>query len=159
MTLALLGVSCANGNSGPTAGRTPNANPTPSASPTWAGYPEQEGGVGEISVTEFNDFIESTKPSWITDPLRAALEFIHGGPPSQEALPFTTTVIQKANGEESTEARVTVVQEGLLDDATAAIRYRLEFAREDGGTWRLVSAFEDQRCGPQTESFTVEPCV
>jgi hypothetical protein len=156
---ALL-ASCANDDSGPTATRSPAANPTPTATPTWAGYPEPEGGLGEISVTEFNAFIDESNAPSGTSPLRSAVEFVYGGPP-QESLPFTTTVTQEASPEIGTEASVTITEEGLLDDAIAAVRFRLEFQREDAGTWRLVSAFRDQRCarGPQTEDFTVEPCV
>ncbi|MDP8955487.1 MAG: hypothetical protein M3N24_00790 [Actinomycetota bacterium] len=156
--MAVVVTGCGNDNSRPTAVQSPSL-PAPTASPTWAGYPEPEGGLGEISVTEFNAFINATRPPWNTTPLRAAIEFVHGGPPP-EALPFTTTVTQEASPEGGTEATVTITEEGLLDDSVAAIRHRLEFQRENDATWRLVSAFVDQRCarGPQTEDFTVEPC-
>jgi hypothetical protein len=160
LTAVALGASCANDNSGRTAARGGSPRPAPTTTPTWAGYPEPDGGLGEISVTEFNDFLDRANPLWNRSPLRSAVEFVYGGPP-QEALPFTTTVTQEASPELSTEATVTITEEGLLDDAIAAVRYRLEFRREDTGAWRLVSAFRDQRCarGPQTEEFTVEPCV
>lgn len=160
VALGVLVSSCAGDSSDRTAGRSPAAAATPTATPTWAGYPEPEGGLGEISVTEFNEFIEASKPSWSSDPLRSALEFVYGGrPPSQEALPFTTTVIQKTNGEESSEANVTITEEGLLDDATSAHRFQLEFQRGDDGTWTVVSAFTDQRCarGPEANKFTSDP--
>jgi hypothetical protein len=69
-------------------------------------------------------------------------------------------VTQEASPEIGTEATVTIIEEGLLDDAIAAVRFRLELQRQDDGVWRLVSAFKDQRCarGPQTDEFTVEPC-
>ncbi len=158
LVLTLAVSACASDNSGPTA-RSPAANPTPTATPTWAGYPRPAEGAGEISVTEFNAFVQETNPSWETSPLRSAVEFVYGGPP-QEALPFKTTVTQEASPELSTEAHVTITEEGLLDDAISAVRFRLEFQREGQGTWRLTSAFKDQRCarGPQTEEFTVEPC-
>ena len=160
VTFGVLVSSCAGDDSGPTAARSPTASPTPSATPTWAGYPEPAGGLGEISVTEFNNFIDQSNPAWNTSPLRSAVEFVYGGPP-QETLPFTTTVTQEASPEAGTEATVTITEEGLLDDAIAAVRFQLEFQREGEGTWRLTSAFKDQRCarGPETEEFTVEPCV
>ena len=159
LVLAVTAPACASDNSGPTAARSPAANPTPTATPTWAGYPQPDEGAGEISVTEFNAFVQGTNPPWETSPLRSAVEFVYGGPP-QEALPFKTTVTQEASPELSTEAQVTITEEGLLDDAVSAVRFRLEFQREGEGTWRLTSAFKDQRCarGPQTEEFTVEPC-
>ncbi|HEX2089810.1 MAG TPA: hypothetical protein VHI54_07795 [Actinomycetota bacterium] len=155
--VSTLAVNCASDNSPPRAARSPN--PTPTATPTWAGYPQPAEGLGEISITEFNDFIQEANPPWDTSPLRSAVEFVYGGPP-QEALPFTTTVTQETSPEIGTEATVTITEEGLLDDAIAAVRFQLEFQREDDGTWRLTSAFKDQRCarGPQTEEFTVEPC-
>jgi hypothetical protein len=159
VTLGVLVSSCAGDDSGPTAARSPAATPTPTATPTWAGYPQPAEGAGEISVTEFNAFVQETNPPWETNPLRSAVEFVYGGPP-QEALPFTTTVTQEASPEAGTEATVTITEEGLLDDAISAVRFRLEFQREGEGPWRLTSAFKDQRCarGPQTEEFTVEPC-
>jgi hypothetical protein len=159
LAFATVAASCANDDSGRVTPGSPIAVPTPSATPTWAGYPQPAEGVGEISVTEFNAFVQETNPTWETSPLRSAVEFVYGGPP-QEALPFTTTVTQEASPELSSEASVTITEEGLLDDAIAAVRIRLEFRREDDGTWRLISAFKDQLCarGPQTQEFTEEPC-
>ncbi len=159
LVLGLLAASCAGDDSAPTAAQSPSPNVTPTATPTWAGYPEPAGGLGEISVTEFNAFVEEANPPWNTTPLRSAVEFVYGGPPP-EALPFTTTVTQEASPELGTEASVTITEEGLLDDAIAAVRFRLEFERNDNGPWRLVSAFKDQRCarGPDTAEFTTEPC-
>ena len=162
VTLGALVSGCAGDASRPTAARSPAASPTPSATPTWAGYPKLAEGSGEISVTEFNDFVEQTSPPWSTLPLHAAIEFIYGGTdPSKEQLPLTTTLIQKTNAEAGTEANVTLVSDGIWDDSTAAIRYRLAFRQENDGTWRLVSAFTDHRCarGPDTKNFTTEPCI
>ncbi|HEX2267558.1 MAG TPA: hypothetical protein VHI97_05065, partial [Actinomycetota bacterium] len=128
VVLAVTASACASDNSGPTAGRSP-ANPSPTATPTWAGYPQPAEGAGEISVTEFNAFIAEVNPPWNTSPLRSAVEFVYGGPP-QEALPFTTTVTQEASPEVGTEATVTITEEGLLDDAIAAVRFQLKFQRE-----------------------------
>lgn len=158
----VLSASCGNDNPAPVTPGSPGANPTPTATPTWAGYPEPAEGLGEISITEFNAFMEEANPPWRAFPLRATLEFIWGGkPPSKELPPITTTLVQKTTPETGTEASVTLVEDGLYDDSTAAVRYRLEFERQNGGIWRLTSAFVDQRCarGPDTKSFTTEPCI
>jgi hypothetical protein len=155
IVLGVVASACTNDNPAISGARTP------SSGPTWRGYPRPAEGRGEISVAGFNQFIKETNPPLNTSPIRAAAEFIYGGGASREAVPFTTTVVQKASPEGGTEASVTVTEEGLLDDAIAAVRFRLAFRRQKDDTWQLLSAFVDQKCarGPQTQEFTVEPCV
>ncbi len=153
--------SCGRENSAENAPRGGATAPTagPTADATWEGaQPER---LGDISVDEFNDFIDQTNPPWAGSPLRAALEFVQGSSPSEEPLPATTTVIQETSPEIGTEAVVTLTEEGLLDDAIAAVRYQLTFLQEEG-RWRLSAAHVDQKCarGDQpAEEFTVESCV
>ncbi len=165
LALAATASACGGDNSGPAAARSPASIPPPSATPTWAGYPQPEEGAGDISVTEFNQFVEETNPPWRGSPLRATMEFIFGGEPPApgkfELPPITTTLVQNTTPETGTKASVTLVEEGLYDDSTAAVRYRLDFQRQNGGIWRLTSAFVDQRCarGPDTKNFTTELCI
>ncbi len=167
IALGLLVSSCGDDNSGRRPARSPSPRPasSPTATPTWAGYELPAEGAGEISVTEFNQFIEETNPPWSGSPLRATVEFIVGGeppPPAESELPpITTTLVQNTTPETGAEASVTLVEEGLYDDSTAAVRYRLEFTRQEDGSWRLTSAFADHRChrGPDTKNFITEPCL
>ncbi|MGH2655365.1 MAG: hypothetical protein ACRDIZ_01470 [Actinomycetota bacterium] len=56
---------------------------------------------------------------------------------------------------------MTVTLEGLLDDSIQAIRYLLQFEKNSGGAWDLVSATWAPRFahGRGHQDFSVEPCV
>ncbi|MGH2573287.1 MAG: hypothetical protein ACRDGU_07390 [Actinomycetota bacterium] len=132
--------------------------PTDSGRPLWDGFPPPEAS-GEISVAEFNEFLEASDPASIRSALREALVFLYPGGSDPEAA--TTSLVLESNPETGQEAVVTVTADGLLDDSVRAVRYELVFERQADGTWRLSSASWAQRCAPRRghQDFTPELCI
>jgi hypothetical protein len=80
------------------------------------------------------------------------------------AGPFegASQLISQANeGSESpSAARVTVIRDGLLDDALRSERWDFTFARTAAGRWQVTQVTRAWRCrrGGQTEAFAAQPC-
>lgn len=152
----LMAGACASSRSEP---RVAAPSPTPhSPSPAWEGFPRPEAS-GEISVAEFNEYLEASDPAWTRSALRAAIEFLRLGDSDPEAA--TTSLVLESNPETGQEAVVTVTKDGLLDDSVRAVRYELVFEKQADGTWRLSSASWAQRCAPRRghQDFTPELCI
>jgi hypothetical protein len=119
--------------------------------------PEPEDGTGSLPVDEFNDFLDEARPAFATSALRTAIEFAHAG----EGQAATTSVVA-FEGPEGTadEASVTVTRDGLADDSTRAVRYRIVLERADDESWRLRSARRMQRChaGRGSQEFSTKLC-
>lgn len=123
----------------------------------WEGPPMPVEGSGQISVAEFNDFVEVSRSGWSRSPRRAAFEFLRLDDPEAS----TTTIVMETNPEGVEQAVVTVTLEGLLDDSVGAVQYVLVFEQVEGGTYLLVSARWTQQCAPGRghREFSAEPCV
>jgi hypothetical protein len=119
--------------------------------------PEPEDGTGSLPVDEFNDFVDAERPAFATSALRTAIEFAHAG----EGQAAMTSVVA-FEGPEGTadEASVTVTRDGLADDSTRALRYRIVLERADDESWRLRSAQRTQRCqrGRGSQEFSTKLC-
>jgi len=70
-------------------------------------------------------------------------------------------IAQTNEGAESPAAsRVTVIRDGLLDDAVRTERWDIELARTAAGTWEIRQVTKSWRCwrGAQTTGFAAQPC-
>ena len=105
--------------------------------------PQPESGTGKIAVAEFNDYLAEAGPSFATDALSTAEEFVHVG----EGQAARTSVVETEGPEGGgDEASVQVTRDGLADDSVRAVRYELQLEKAGDGTWRLRSAKRLQRC-------------
>lgn len=136
---------------------TVTAKPSPNVATAWERSPRLEPS-GDIPVGEFNAYLESAEPPWDLSPLRSALEFLSLDDPGART---TRIVMETPSPEVGDEAVVTVTEDGLPDDSVGAVRYVLEFERQAGGGWRLLSAAWAQRCqdGRGHQDFTPELCI
>jgi hypothetical protein len=90
------------------------------------------------------------------------------GSPVDIALNITGTfegsrqlIVQTNEGAESPAAsRVTVIRDGLLDDAVRTERWDITLARTAAGSWEIRGVTKAWRCwrGAMTASFAVLPC-
>ena len=120
----------------------------------WNGPPPPDES-GAIVVDGFNTFL-SNHPELARSPVRAATEFVRLKDPNA----LTTRVLARASElENPSEVRVLLTEDGLADDSVRAVRYVLEFRREDR-RWRLRSARRVQRCQPGRghQRFSPRPC-
>ena len=70
-------------------------------------------------------------------------------------------IVQTNEGAESpSAARVTVIRDGLLDDAVRSERWDIALARTAAGTWEISKVTKAWRCwrGGKTEGFAAQPC-
>ena len=70
-------------------------------------------------------------------------------------------IVQANEGAESPSAsRVTVIRDGLLDDAVRTERWDIALARTPAGTWEIRQVTKAWRCwrGTKTAGFSAEPC-
>jgi hypothetical protein len=91
-----------------------------------------------------------------------------GGTPVEIALavagPFdgrAQRITQVNQGAEAPSAsRVTVVRDGLLDDAVRGLRWDIALERTQAGGWRIAEVKRAVRCrrGADTERFLAGPC-
>jgi hypothetical protein len=65
-----------------------------------------------------------------------------------------------AGAEAPSAARVTVVRDGLLDDAVRNERWDIDLARAAAGAWQIRKVGKSWRCwrGTPTAGFTAQPC-
>jgi hypothetical protein len=92
----------------------------------------------------------------------------HTGSPIDIALRVTGAfegarqlIVQANEGAESPSAsRVTVIRDGLLDDATRTERWDIALARTAAGTWEIREVTKAWRCwrGAKTAGFAAQPC-
>jgi ABC-type amino acid transport substrate-binding protein len=71
-------------------------------------------------------------------------------------------IVQANEGVESPSAsRVTVIRDGLLDDAVKTERWDIALARTTAGTWEITQITRAWRCrrGPETPGFAAHPCL
>jgi hypothetical protein len=120
-----------------------NETQTPPPAQAVPPTPEPNRDTGAIAVAEFNRFLEETSPSFATDALGTAEEFVHVG----EGQAARTSVVETEGPEGGgDEASVQVTRDGLADDSVRAVRYEVLLERAGDGTWRLRSAKRLQRC-------------
>jgi hypothetical protein len=132
-----------------------NAPPPAQATPP---VPQPEDGTGSIPVEEFNEFVDSSRPTFATSALRTAIEFTNAG----EGQATKTSVVASEGAEgNSDNASVTITREGLADDSVRAVRYLVVLDRNGDGTWRVRSAKRLQRCheGRGHQAFSPELCT
>jgi hypothetical protein len=70
-------------------------------------------------------------------------------------------IVQANEGAESPLAsRVTVIRDGLLDDAVRTERWDIALARTAAGTWEIREVTKAWRCwrGARTAGFAAQPC-
>jgi hypothetical protein len=70
-------------------------------------------------------------------------------------------IVQTNEGAESPSAsRVTVIRDGLLDDAVRTERWDIALARTAAGTWDVRQVTKAWRCwrGGKTAGFAAQPC-
>jgi len=70
-------------------------------------------------------------------------------------------IVQANEGAESPSAsRVTVIRDGLLDDAVRSERWDIALTRTAAGTWEVRQVTKAWRCwrGTKTEGFAAQPC-
>jgi len=70
-------------------------------------------------------------------------------------------IVQTNESAESPSAsRVTVIRDGLLDDAVRTERWDVALARTVAGTWEVRDVRKSWRCwrGGKTEEFAAKPC-
>jgi hypothetical protein len=90
------------------------------------------------------------------------------GPPLDVALGVTGTfegarqlIVQGNEGAESPSvSRVTVIRDGLLDDAVRTERWDIALTRTPAGTWEIRQVTKAWRCwrGARTAGFAAKPC-
>jgi hypothetical protein len=112
-----------------------------------------------IPVDGFNQYIENLPdPSKdATDARDLALIFTNNKPPPSEPQ---NAVRVEEHSLPNDRHKVTVFVK-LADDSIAEVRYRLEFAPQPDGSWRLASAFQSHRCQLNRghQDFTTEVCI
>jgi hypothetical protein len=70
-------------------------------------------------------------------------------------------IVQANEGAESPSAsRVTLIRDGLQDDAVRSERWDIDLARTPGGTWEIRQVTKAWRCwrGGKTAGFDAKPC-
>jgi hypothetical protein len=98
----------------------------------------------------------------------AAAVAARGGTPLEISLavvgPFdgrAQRITQINQGAEApTASRVTIVRDGLFDDAVRALRWDIALERTQAGGWRIAEVKRAVRCrrGADTERFVAGPC-
>jgi hypothetical protein len=120
--------------------------------------PQAESDTGSLPVTDFNAFLDRTRPAFATSALRTAIEFANAG---EGRAASTSVEVEEGVEGSSGEASVTVTRNGLADDSVRAIRYVVVLDRRGDGTWRLRSAKRLQRChqGRGHQDFSPQLCT
>ena len=70
-------------------------------------------------------------------------------------------IVQTNAGAETPSAsRVTVIRDGLLDDAVRTERWDIDLARSAAGAWKIRQINKSWRCwrGGATDRFAAQPC-
>lgn len=70
-------------------------------------------------------------------------------------------IVQANEGTESpTASRVTLIRDGLLDDAVRSERWDIDLARTPAGAWEIRQVTKAWRCwrGGETAGFAARPC-
>jgi hypothetical protein len=130
---------------------TPPAQTTPRV-------PQPADATGSVPVERFNEFVDSSRPTFATSALQTAVEFTNAG----EGQAATTSVVASEGAEgNSDNASVTVTREGLADDSVRAVRYVIVLDRDADGMWSVRSARRLQRCHPNRghQDFSPQLCT
>jgi hypothetical protein len=139
LALLVLAAGCGYGDDDDDEETTQMSPPAQAVPP----LPQPDPGTGTIAVADFNDYLAEAGPSFATDALSTAEEFVHVG----EGQAARTSVVETEGPEGGgDEASVQVTRDGLADDSVRAVRYEVLLEKAGDGTWRLHSAKRLQRC-------------
>jgi hypothetical protein len=122
----------------------------------WAG-PPRANAQGAVAVDGFNEFVEEHDPELARSPLASAETFLR----ADRTEATRKELVVQSPPEGGRVATVTATLEGLLDDSVRAVRYVLQFARDDDDSWRLRSARWSQRCHLNRghQELLPKPCI
>jgi hypothetical protein len=100
--------------------------------------------------------------AWIRDPARIALELVRPAPPPGEHISHRLELTcETSRAEIPDSATVTVVEDGFLNDSVRGTWTRLQFARNEDGSWKLIELRRAWRCwrGHHMRSYSSELCL
>jgi hypothetical protein len=122
--------------------------------PRWGG-PGQ--GLGTLGVAAFNEHADDVDGTWEASAALTAAEFVR----VDRSTARNVSIASRGGPEDSPQALVEIVLDGLLDDSVRARRYVLELRRTEQREWRLVSAVVTQRCWPGRgqQAFRPSACL
>jgi len=111
-----------------------------------------------LSSASFNKRLSNAAEEgepWARDPIRIALEFMN----SQGARSVKIDR-EDQGGEAHASTRVTVVEDGYLDDSVRGSWTRFTMKRLDDGPWRIANIQKAYRCwrGHHQESYSARLC-
>ena len=111
-----------------------------------------------LEIDDFNRLLDAAREAgepWVENPLWISLAFL-------EDLEGHTVGIVRADSaaEAPAASTVTVIRDGLEDDAVRAIWNEFHLTQDGAGAWRLAVAHEAYRCrrGGQTDHFAADLC-
>lgn len=97
-----------------------------------------------------------TDAAWIKDPYHIAVKL--AGVFEETRTRTIEMRVPKIEG--SSTMTITITDDGIADDSTRSMRYRIELAQDEGGIWSLITAGRSWKCqaGRGSQTFTTERC-
>jgi hypothetical protein len=111
-----------------------------------------------LSSASFNERLSNEADKgepWVRDPVRIALEFMD----SQGARSVKIDR-EDQGGEAPGSTKVTVIEDGYLDDSVRGSWTEFTMKRHGDGSWRIADIQKAYRCwrGPNKESYSARLC-
>jgi hypothetical protein len=125
------------------------------ATTRWSGPPSQSLN-GQLSISDFNDFLAGDGKAFASSPIAAVTEFLR----LDKASAALTDIRASSPGEVRDHSTVVATLDGVLDVSVRTVRYTLVLHR-DGRSWRVRSAEWAQVCRPGRGHLnsSFKPCV
>ena len=94
--------------------------------------------------------------AWVNDPYQIAVKLV--GNFSDTLTRTIEMSVPRMEG--STSMEIIVTDEGIADDSTQSMRYRIELAKDEGGIWSFTTAGRSWKCqaGRGSQTFTTVRC-
>ncbi len=110
--------------------------------------------IGELNQQIFDG--GKAGAGWVKDPYQIALKLAG----VFEETRTRTIEMSVPRIEGSTTMSITITDDGIADDSTQSMRYRMELARDEGGIWSLITAGRSWTCqsGRGSQTFTTVRC-
>ncbi len=94
---------------------------------------------------------------WVKDPYQIAVKLAGVFEETQKR----TIEMSVPKIEGSSTMTITITDDGIADDSTRSMRYRIELAQDEGGIWNLITAGRSWVCqaGRGSQTFTTVRCL
>lgn len=133
------------------------------------GEPILDGSVGSslsvddvkshhVNISSLNKIVSEISPtsgSWVLDPVRVALEFLH-------SMGAKHVLIRRCDdqGESARKTTITIVEDGYMDSSLRGTWCEFKLSKDESGRWIINEGREAYRCrrNHHQDSYSMNRC-